>query len=186
MPLGLQLFEPRYLQMLEDISAGDGRFGVVMITRGSEVGGADERAEVGTVAQVVASARTPDGRWMVEAVGTDRYRVTQWLPDDPYPRAEVEPWTQLMGDSVAERLSTARNRFDTFLTLASELGADTSGVDVGDTGADALYGMAVAAPVSTHDRYRILAAPNIGEATEILTDALEGLIDVVRFRLSER
>jgi len=185
MPLGLHVFEPRYLQLMEDIAAGDGRFGVVMITRGSAVGGADQRADVGTVAELVASAPTADGRLMVEAVGTERFRVTRWLDDDPYPRADVEPWTQLMGGAADDRVGLARERFDTFLSLVSELGADVGAVEVPDSGLDALYGMAVVAPVSTHDRYRILAAADGADAAEILVDALDGLVEVIRFRLQE-
>lgn len=185
MPLGLHVFEPRYLQLMEDVAARDGRFGVVMITRGSEVGGADQRADVGTVAQLVASAPTADGRLMVEAVGTERFRVTRWLDDDPYPRADVEPWTQLMSGDAEDRLDVARARFATFLSLVSELGEDVRGVEVPESGLDALYGMAVVAPVSTHDRYRILSAADGGEAAEILVDALDGLVDVIRFRLQD-
>lgn len=183
MPLGLHVFEPRYLQLMEDIASGDGRFGVVMITRGSEVGGADQRADVGTIAELVARAQTADGRWMVEAVGTERFRVTRWLEDDPYPRAEIEPWTQLMSGPAQDRLGVARERFDTLLSLVSEMGADVGSVGVPDEGVDALYGMAVVAPVSDHDRYRILAAPDGAEAADILVDSLDGLIEVLRFRL---
>lgn len=185
MPLGLHVFEPRYLQLMEDIASDDGRFGVVMITRGSEVGGADQRADVGTIAELVARAQTADGRWMVEAVGTERFRVTQWLDDDPYPRAEIEPWTQLMSGPAQTRLSVARERFDTLLSLVSEMGADVGSVEVPDGGVDALYGMAVVAPVSDHDRYRILAASDGAEAADILVDSLDGLIEVLRFRLQD-
>jgi Lon protease-like protein len=45
---------------------------------------------VGTVARVVQTAELPDGRWLLDAVGTERFRVTEWLPDDPYPLAMVE------------------------------------------------------------------------------------------------
>ncbi len=185
MPLGLHVFEPRYLQLLDDVVAGDGRFGVVMITRGSEVGGEDQRADVGTVAELVARAPVGDGRWMVEAAGTERFRVTRWLSDDPYPRAEVESWTQMMGDAGEEWLATARYRFALFLSLASEMGADVGSIDVPDTGVDALYAMSLVAPVSAHDRYRMLAAPDGGGAAEILIDALDGLVEMIRFRLSE-
>ena len=33
---------------------------------------------------------SPDGRWLVDAVGTVRFRVTEWLPEEPYPLAMVE------------------------------------------------------------------------------------------------
>ena len=90
--LPLQIFEPRYRQMIRTCLDGDRTFGVVLIERGREVGGGDERTDVGTVAQVVAATELPDGRWYVVAVGTHRLRVRRWLEDDPYPRAEVADW----------------------------------------------------------------------------------------------
>ena len=42
----LHVFEPRYQTMLVDVMAGDRKFGVVLIERGSEVGGGDVRTDV--------------------------------------------------------------------------------------------------------------------------------------------
>ena len=46
--LPLHVFEPRYRLLAEHCLAGDGCFGVVLIERGSEVGGGDTRFDVGT------------------------------------------------------------------------------------------------------------------------------------------
>ncbi|WP_218005455.1 LON peptidase substrate-binding domain-containing protein [Janibacter limosus] len=88
-PLPLQVFEPRYLAMLRDIAAGDGRFGVVLIERGFEVGGGDQRFSIGTVASVEQVSPMGDGRIGLLARGRERFEVVRWLEDDPYPRAEV-------------------------------------------------------------------------------------------------
>src|SRR6202044_2208664 len=40
----LHVFEPRYRELLRDCLAGDARFGIVLIERGSEGGGGDERS----------------------------------------------------------------------------------------------------------------------------------------------
>ncbi len=184
-PLGLHVFEPRYLQLLDDVAEADGRFGVVMITRGSEVGGEDERAEIGTVAEIVSRTPVPGDRWLLEAVGRERFRVTRWLSDDPYPRAEVEPWTPLLDPSADQALDAARTRFATMLSLVAEMGAEVGAVEITGQGIDAVYQMAAVAPVSTHDRYRILAAPRGREAAEILLDALDGVVEILRFRLQD-
>jgi Lon protease-like protein len=92
MPVPLHVFEPRYRRMVDDCRAGDGTFGVVLIERGSEVGGGDVRTDVGTLAQIVETRELPDGRWLLGVVGMERIRVERWLPDDPYPRAEIVPW----------------------------------------------------------------------------------------------
>ena len=67
----------------------DGEFGVVLIERGSEVGGGDTRFDIGTVARVVRAQELPDGGYALATVGIRRIRVMRWLPDDPYPLAEV-------------------------------------------------------------------------------------------------
>ena len=59
--LPIHVFEPRYRAMVDDCLAGDARFGVVLIERGSEVGGGDTRFHVGTVAQIVQAGKMPDG-----------------------------------------------------------------------------------------------------------------------------
>src|SRR5262249_51200285 len=90
--LPLHVFEERYRLMVHHCLDGDRRFGVVLIERGHEVGGGDVRTMVGTMAQILEAAETPDGRWAVGAVGTHRVRVHRWLDDSPYPRADVEEW----------------------------------------------------------------------------------------------
>ena len=88
--LPLHVFEARYRALMAECLAGDGEFGVVLITRGSEVGGGDQRVDVGTLARIEQAAETEDGRMLVIARGVRRIRVESWLADGPYPRAAVE------------------------------------------------------------------------------------------------
>ena len=87
--ISLHIFEPRYRVLARRCVDGDGRLGVVLIERGSEVGGGDVRFDVGTRARIADAVELDDGRWVMVVVGEDRVRVERWLPDDPYPRAEV-------------------------------------------------------------------------------------------------
>ncbi|MDH3706550.1 MAG: LON peptidase substrate-binding domain-containing protein, partial [Acidimicrobiia bacterium] len=50
--LPLHVFEPRYRQMIETVLDDDRHFGVVLIERGSEVGGDDVRTDVGCLAEI--------------------------------------------------------------------------------------------------------------------------------------
>jgi Lon protease-like protein len=55
MPLGLRVFEPRYLQMLQDVMPdGPAEFGVVLIERGQEVSGRSRRSPM---------SRSPTAIW---------------------------------------------------------------------------------------------------------------------------
>ena len=54
--LPLHVFEPRYRALVADCLAGEQEFGVVLIERGSEVGGVDVRRDIATVARIVEMA----------------------------------------------------------------------------------------------------------------------------------
>ena len=93
--LPLHIFEPRYRQLVIDLLADDvnePEFGVTMIERGTETGGGEDRADVGVIARVVQIEALADGRYALIAVGTRRFRVRSWLPDDPYPLADIDDW----------------------------------------------------------------------------------------------
>ncbi len=81
---------------------------MVLIERGSEVGGGDVRSDVGTVARIVEAQELPDGRWALLTVGARRLRVEPWLPDDPYPLADVDDWPDPEPGPGHARRSTAR------------------------------------------------------------------------------
>jgi Lon protease-like protein len=90
MPLALRVFEERYLKLMGAILEDEpSEFGVVLIERGSEVGGGDKRFDIGTTAQVL-QIEAPEGPLQVMARGGRRFRVTRWLEEDAYPQAEVE------------------------------------------------------------------------------------------------
>src|SRR5215211_6757601 len=110
--LPLHVFEPRYRQLVVDCLAddtGDPEFGVTLIERGWEVGGGDQRADVGVVA---------------------------WLPDDPYPLADVDDWPDVDPDApdLRTRVTELTERMGSVLAVAVALGdvraedVDLSGV----------------------------------------------------------
>lgn len=86
----LQVFEPRYRALTAWCLENDPRLGVVLIERGSEVGGGDVRFAVGTQARLAEAVALPDGRWLIAVAGERRARVRRWLAEEPFPRAEVE------------------------------------------------------------------------------------------------
>ncbi|PWG75091.1 hypothetical protein DF186_14465, partial [Enterococcus hirae] len=55
---------------------------------------------------MVRAEELDDGQWVLVAIGTERIRVDQWLPDDPYPLARITPWpdgdTEADGDLLVE------------------------------------------------------------------------------------
>lgn len=173
--LPLHIFEPRYREMIRDVLDGEREFGVVLIERGTETGGGDVRADVATIAQVIEAEEFEDGRWGVAAVGTRRIRVTAWLPDDPYPQAQVDDWPDMPGEpevdatTVRERIEALHSTLEIVAALGHEVNIDA---DIASDPGLAGYQIGVLAPLGAFDRQRILAARTVADRFALLDDLL--------------
>lgn len=199
-PLPLQVFEPRYRVLFQRCFDGNEPFGVVLIERGSEVGGGDLRTDVGTTARIVQAADLPDGRITLVAVGEDRIRVTRWLEDDPHPLAEVEPWADdepFDPDALVEHLVETAAMLVESLTRHEELGdrvappqavaealaeglggptRATENVEDPDP-TRATYLLCALSPFGPLDRQQLLRADDPVSRLELLTDLLRDDLD---------
>ncbi len=168
--LPLHVFEPRYRALVADCLAGDGRFGVVLIARGSEVGGGDERVTVGTMAAIEHAEPAADGRWFVVAAGQRRVQVRRWLGEEPYPRAVVEDHPGAPGEP-GDALQVAEAEIRRVRALLSELGrhgALAPSQALGDTPEEIAWRLCALAPVSVFDRQRLLEAPDTARRLALL------------------
>jgi uncharacterized protein len=194
--LPLRIFEPRYTALVRDcMRDADPRFGVVLISRGREVGGGDVRCDVGAVARITECVDLGGtGRFMLRCRMGERIRVCEWLPDDPYPRAMVQAWPDEWGEPVTaiqlreledrvmalfERIAAAR---DVPLPgRAAVLGTED---DTADAGAR-LYALASRVPMGQADRYSVLAAPSAADRLAALGEAVDSVAAMIEFQLSE-
>ena len=185
--LPLHVFEPRYRELTRDCLAGDREFGVVLIERGSEVGGGDQRFAVGTVARILEALPSPDGRWALGTVGTRRIRVRRWLPDAPYPRAEVEDLPEAPFDE-ADRgaLDDLERLVRRGLALRYELDepAAPMGVELADDPLTAGWQLAALAQLGPADQQRVLEADDPGDRLRLLTGLVADDVEVLARRLS--
>lgn len=186
--LPLHIFEPRYRALTADCLAGDREFGVVLIERGSEVGGGDVRFGVGTVARIVQAVELPDGRWLLDSVGTERFRVERWLEDDPYPRAEVEAMPdEPAGPEAAELRARVERLLRQVLALQVELGhpAPSATVELDPDPVVAAYQATALAPLGPMDTQRLLEAARPEARLGELADFLEEAREVLTARMAE-
>jgi Lon protease-like protein len=171
--LPLRVFEPRYRLMTERVLRSDGEFGVVLIERGSEVGGGDTRFDTGTLARIVRSQRLPDGGYLLATVGIRRIRVVQWLPDDPYPRAMVVDVDEQAPDAAAD--PDARNRaiaaLDDVYALSRERDPRVPELpEIADDPVQASYELAARAPIGPLDAQRVLDARTAADRLTLLAE----------------
>jgi Lon protease-like protein len=185
--LQLHVFEPRYRALMSDVLAAPApEFGVVLIARGREVGGGDQRHDAGCVATVLRASQTPDGRYAVMAGMGRRIRVVSWLVDDPYPCADVEDWPDDPADAVdSEALTELARRTRRAAALAVELGDPDrdQGVELSDDPVLLTYQLAWLAPLGDADRHDLLCAGGAGDRTRKLAGLLDEIEPVLQFRL---
>jgi uncharacterized protein len=169
MPLPLRVFEPRYVAMLSTVlGEPDREFGVVLIERGSEVGGGDARFTVGTVASIV-TVEIGDDVIVLVARGAERFEVVEWLAEDQFPRARVRELAPLViepDDLVA--LAAAERVVRTTLTRHSEFVELLwpPDVELSDDPAERLWQLAGIAPIGSLDQQALLRS---GTAAELIT-----------------
>lgn len=194
--LPLHVFEPRYRDMIRDCLRADGvpEFGQTLIVHGWETGGGDDRAMVGTVAQMLQAEAIDENRYALVAVGTRRIRVNEWLPDDPYPLADVDDWPDYDPDPTGLALAVAAThaRVLAVRALAARLGdtdaggepLDGSNTAIADDPLVATYHLVTLAPIGPADRFRLLAARGPTARLELLDEVLDDVEAMFKFRLS--
>lgn len=196
--LPLHVFEPRYRRLVQDCLSGVPEFGIVLIERGSEVGGGDSRFRVGTVARLVETAELPGGRWALIVSGSRRVRVISWLPDDPYPVAMVQEWPDeseragtveapAAGEGVGTALAEAERRVRRALALAAE--AAVPGVAPATFPLEAeeevaAWQLCAVAPLGAVDRQKLLEAPAAGARLGLLADLAAVASEMLAYRLA--
>jgi Lon protease-like protein len=179
--LPLHVFEPRYRLMTQRVLHGDGEFGVVLIERGSEVGGGDTRFGVGTVARVVRAQELPDGGYALATVGMRRFRVTSWLPDDPFPQAEIAPLDEVSGPSDDVRRARALDALSAVAELHRRIDPRLPELPaIDDAPGQAAYEIAAIAPIGPLDSQRVLEVPSTGERLDLLAELLDDHAQMLR------
>jgi Lon protease-like protein len=183
MPLSLRIFEERYLKLLGDLVGQENpEFGVVLIERGQEIGGGEKRLGIGTLASVT-DIGTLDEFYGIESIGTQRFRVNAWLPDDPYPIADIDFIPDLVWD---ESLQPVKSHLETkvrhLLAFASEFGDLQYGSDTAFSEDPMLscWQLAGVLPVGPLDQMDLLSSESTGELLSSTLEIVESLDEALR------
>jgi uncharacterized protein len=185
--LPLRIFEPRYRQMMAECLDGDRNFGVVLIERGSEVGGGEVRLRVATVAHILDVSMQDDGTVGVFTVGTGRVEVIEWLPDAPYPAAIVTPLVDAddLGPSFDEAVAKVTKRLRSALAHRAEanLPAAPATIELSPDPTIALWQVCALVPATAFDDYGLLSTRSVAERIDAIGELIDASADQVRFHL---
>ena len=175
--LPLHLFEPRYLQMLEDAMKTKHRL-IGMVQPRDVPGSAEKRLHsIGCAGRLTGFSETEDGRYMITLSGVSRFRVIQEITGvTPYRRCTVDwtPFVRDLGDSEDDK------GFDRapFLAIlgryfqAMELSTDWGSLKEAD--AELLINsLSMLCPFEPEDKQALLEAPSLETRRETLVTLFE-------------
>jgi Lon protease-like protein len=171
-PIPLRVFEPRYLtlvgRLLDEQESGS-EFGVVLIERGHEAGGGDQRASIGTMARLVSVVARADDLIIV-VLGTRRFSVERWLDEDPYPRAELSMLPELeWSESLASLRADAEAVVRRVIARVAEPEA-AGDVELSEDPVASVWQLAAMAPLGEYDRYTLLTSTSMEALLRRLID----------------
>jgi uncharacterized protein len=175
----LNIFEPRYLAMVDDALRGGRLIG--MIQPDPAHPGPDlakpQLFHVGCLGRITQLAESGDGRYLVQLTGIARFRVAEEFPvDTPYRQCRVT-YRPFADDFVARKGEDAVDRKTLLRTLAdflkaNNLKADWAGIE--DAPNEALVNaLAMMSPYGAPEKQALLEAPDLKSRAEVLIAVTE-------------
>lgn len=174
--LPLNIFEPRYLNMIDDVMAADKLLGIVQ-TRAGGPADAPFIEAIGGAGIITGYTETEDGRYMIELEGVSRFEITAELDEKtPYRTARID-WSLFDGDRAApDALLTAdRQRFTALLRgwFAQEsIKCDWSTVEAAPV-IRIVDQIAMSAPFAAKEKQALLEAEDGRARFDLMTALLE-------------
>ena len=175
----LNIFEPRYLAMIDDAMADRHRL-IGMIQPDTAHPGPDEQKpnlyRIGCVGRITQLAETGDGRYLLELTGVARFRIDEELNVlTPYRQCRVD--YSFAGDFSARKGEEEVDRDALLKALASflkanKLNADWDGIEKAPNEA-LVNALAMMSPYGAAEKQAMLEAPDLKTRAEILVALTE-------------
>ncbi|MDJ1158679.1 LON peptidase substrate-binding domain-containing protein [Chelatococcus sp. SYSU_G07232] len=169
----LNVFEPRYLAMVDDALAG--RRVIGMIQPDADVPGSasvPKLYSVGCAGRITQLAETGDGRYLITLSGIARFRVAEELSVlTPYRQARVDyrpfatDFTARAGEEAVDREGVIRALRD--FAKANDLRIDWQGIDEAPNEA-LVNALSMMSPFGAREKQALLEAPDLKSRAEVL------------------
>lgn len=173
--LPLNIFEPRYLNMLDDVMGGERLIGMIQPTGGTrETPGL---APVGCAGRVTAFAETGDGRYLITLTGLCRFQLNDEMSLlTPYRQARVD--YSAYADDLAPTEAAALPDRARLLSLLGQY-LDTRQLEVDWKAAreappEALVNsLSMALPFEPAEKQALLEAPTLAGRAQVLSALMQ-------------
>ena len=175
--LPLQIFEPRYLNMIDDVMAGDRMIGMVQTRSGGDRS-RPNLAGVGCCGRITSFSETSDGRYLITLTGVCRFIVGEELSvASPYRqvRANFLPFADDLSVEASEIPAFDRRRFAGALKRylnRRELDIDWETAESAPL-ESLITSLSMGLPFEPAEKQALLEAPTMADRCDALTALLE-------------
>jgi Lon protease-like protein len=176
----LNIFEPRYLAMIEDALRSSHRM-IGMIQPDPAHPGADQNKpnlfRIGCLGRITQFAESGDGRYLIHLTGIARFRIEEELPVSTLYRQCRVGYQPFVDDFVARKGEEQVDRKSLLRALteflkANNLKADWEGIESAPNEA-LVNALAMMSPYDVAEKQAMLEAPDLKTRAEILVAVTE-------------
>jgi Lon protease-like protein len=173
----LNIFEPRYVEMVDDALAGRRLIGMIQPEPAHRKSERPKLYRIGCVGRLTQFGETGDGRYLIELTGVARFSIAEELTvTTPYRQCRVD-YAPFADDFVARKGEDAVDRKALLAALASflkanDLKADWEGIENAPNEA-LVNALAMMSPYGAAEKQALLEAPDLKTRAEILVAVTE-------------
>ncbi|WP_425410444.1 LON peptidase substrate-binding domain-containing protein [Hyphococcus sp.] len=170
--LPLNIFEPRYLRMIDDALAGPRLIGMIQPLDDEENTLKPPLYEVGCAGRITSFVETDDGRYILNLTGTRRFRLTEELASDTPYRLARPDWSVFEIDAKKDPSGKDVDRDELMAALHKYLDAEQLQIEweqAESAPVDALIvSLAMGCPFEANEKQALLEAPTLAEQAKCL------------------
>ncbi len=173
--LPLRIFEPRYLNMVNDAMAGDRLIGMIQPVEQSEEQGSAKIYQTGCAGRITAYSETEENHYLITLSGLIRFKVADELPLLNGYRRVVPDFADFAHDLSEDQGEVDRERMLTALSAYFEANGIEGDWDaIKDTPDERLVtSLAMVCPFDPPEKQAILEAATLQDRAETMTKILQ-------------
>jgi Lon protease-like protein len=175
--LPLNIFEPRYLAMIDDTMKGNRVIGMIQPDESKGARSVPALFSTGCAGRITQFAESGDGRYLITLEGIARFRVAEELVvTTAYRQCRVD-FSDFQTDFVPRLGEEAVNREELLKTLANYLKAnklEADWKDINGAQTEALVnGLSMMSPYGAREKQALLEAPDLKNRADVLVAITE-------------
>ena len=179
--LPLNIFEPRYVQMVQNVFAQGRYLGIIQPDFDDE----DALQKIGCLGRIISFAESDDARFLINIIGVARFRVSNMLPATT-PYLQLQPnYEAFADDLIADVGAIDVNRAGLLDVLRQYLDRNGMSADweaIEQASNEALVNsLSMISPFGPKEKQALLEAESLSQRAEILIALTEmALADIAR------